>query len=94
MYFGLNDNCPYSHANLGSQWVALFGEGLGAVPLSEDVTGRCLSFQSPCHFHLALCLLLACGLRCSVGVIMTAFIQCPEEGMNEFTSNYLFHFIH
>lgn len=55
---------------------------------------RCLSFRSPRHFHLALCLPLACGLRCSVGVIVTAFIQCLEEGMNEFTSNYLFHFIH
>lgn len=41
MYFGLNDNCPYSHANLGSQWVALFGEGLGGVPLSEDVLYPC-----------------------------------------------------
>lgn len=39
---GLYDYCLYSYANLGSQWVALFGEGLGGVPLSEDVTGRCL----------------------------------------------------
>lgn len=52
------------------------------------------SFQSPCHFHLALCLSLACGSRCSVGVIMTAFVQSPKEGTNEFTSNYLFCFIH
>lgn len=52
------------------------------------------SFQSPCHFHLALCLSLTCGSRCSVRVIMTAFIQSPKEGTNEFTLNYLFCFIH
>lgn len=45
MYFGLNDNCLYSHANFGSQWVALFGEELGGIPLSEDVTGDVLVFE-------------------------------------------------